>query len=195
MGDGRWEMGDGRKEFGIAFKKVNFMEYKASLDTLSKIITVVVIILLTTIAIKNVMEIIDGHGNLKRILIHGGILLLTIAIILICYLYRTTRYTITENKLVINRPVGNREINFSDISEIRIVDKADFFGTIRTFGNGGLFGYYGKFYNSKLGSTTWYVTQRRNRIFVHTKQGDKIIISPDDVTLVEKVQRKKETAM
>ena len=35
---------------------------------------------------------------------------------------------------------------------------------------------------------TWYVTQRENRILVRTQQGEKLILSPDDISLVDKVQ-------
>ena len=90
--------------------------------------------------------------------------------------------------MIIHRAIKNRVIKISEIIEIKTVDSNDLSGTIRTFGNGGLFGYYGKYYNSKFGNMIWYVTQRRNRILIETNQGKKIIISPDDIGMVEKVK-------
>jgi hypothetical protein len=164
------------------------MEYKASLDILSKALTVGVFILLIAIGQKNVRELFAAHGDLIPTLIHGGVLLLFLAIIAGSYLYSTNRYLVTNSQLVIKRPIGDRVISIADITETRAVEKTEFSGTIRTFGNGGLFGYYGKFYNAKLGKMTWYVTQDINRILILTKQGEKIIISPDDISLLDKIQ-------
>ena len=164
------------------------MKYKATLDSLSKTITSGVFILFIFIGQKNLNGIIKADGDSVSVVIHGDILLLLPVILIFSYLFSSRSYTLTNNELIINRPIGNRVINIADISEIKIPDASDFSGTIRTFGNGGIFGYYGKYYNSKLGNMTWYVTQKLNRILILTKQGDKIIISPDDFGLVDKVQ-------
>ena len=164
------------------------MEYKASLDTFCKIITVVTTIIFIAIGQRSVREIIAANGELMPILVHGGILLLFVGFLVGGYLYSTNSYSVTNDEFIIHRPIGDRVIKLSEIAEIRPVDEAEFSGTIRTFGNGGFFGYYGKYYNSKIGNMTWYVTQKRNRVLVQIKQGDKIIISPDDIGLVEKVK-------
>ena len=44
-----------------------------------------------------------------------------------------------------------------------------------------LFGYFGKFYNRNFGHITCYLSQRRNLIYIKTKAGKKMLISPDDV--------------
>jgi hypothetical protein len=164
------------------------MEYKASLDTLCKVMTAGVFVLFIAIGQKNVRAVIAAHGDLTPTLIHGGVLLLFVATIVGSYLFSTNSYTVTDSEFIIHRPISNRVIKIADIAEIRTTDSTDFTGTIRTFGVGGLFGYYGKYYSSKIGSMTWYVTQKQNKILVRTQQGDKIIISPDDISLVDQVQ-------
>ena len=164
------------------------MDYRASLDTIGKIITAGVLIIFIAIGQKNVSAIISSNGDIKTTLIHGGILLLFVLTVVVSYLYSTNRYSVTGDTLVIHRPIGNRVIKLADIREIRFIDPAEFSGTIRTFGNGGLFGYYGKFYNAKIGSMTWYVTQKKNRILLRTQQGDKIVISPNDISLLDRVR-------
>ena len=164
------------------------MEFKASLDTLSKALTAGVFILLITIGQKSVRALTAAHGETILILVHGGILLLFVAILFGSYMYSVRSYSVTDDELIIQRPIGNRVIVCSDIKEIRKADKTEFSGTIRTFGNGGLFGYYGKFYNAKLGNMTWYVTQRKNSIIMLMKTGEKIIISPDDISMFDKIQ-------
>ena len=79
-------------------------------------------------------------------------------------------------------------IKISAITEARILNSNEMSGLIRTFGNGGLFGYYGKFYNTKLKHLTLYTTQRKNRILIETSQSKKIVISPDDLSFVEKLK-------
>ena len=76
------------------------------------------------------------------------------------------------------------------ISLPRTVEKDEIVTLIRTFGNGGLFGYYGKFYSSKLGNITLYATQSRNRVLIKTIHGTQIMITPDDLSLVEALQEK-----
>ena len=47
------------------------------------------------------------------------------------------------------------------------------------FGVGGLFGYYGNFVNSTLGSMTWYATRRDKAVLITTLENKKIIVTPD----------------
>lgn len=65
-------------------------------------------------------------------------------------------------------------------------------GSIRLFGVGGLFGYYGKYYNFKMGHMTLYTTQKRNRILMTMITGKKIIISPDDLNIIIEFKKRKE---
>ncbi len=164
------------------------MDYKASLDTLCKVMTAGVFVLFIAIGQKNIRAILAANGDTTTVLIHGSSFLLLVAIILGSYLFSTQSYTVTDSELIIHRPIKDKVVNIADITEISAVDTADFSGTIRTFGNVGLFGYYGKYHNSKIGNMTWYVTQRENRILVRTQQGEKLILSPDDISLVDKVQ-------
>jgi hypothetical protein len=168
------------------------MDYKASLDTLSKVITAGIFVLFIGFGQKNVKAILAAHGNLTPTLIHGSVLLLFVAVIACSYLYSTSDYTVTGSELIIRRPVRDRIIKIADIAEIRTAEAGEFSGTIRTFGNGGLFGYYGKYYNSKLGHMTWYVTQKKNRVIILTQKGNKIVITPDDIGLVTEVKSKME---
>lgn len=121
------------------------------------------------------------------IFIHSGILLLFITILLGSYLFSPQKYEIRERQLIIHRLAGGITINLNDIIEIRTIKKGELSGTIRTFGNGGLFAYYGKFYHSAFGSMTYYVTQRKNMVLLQTDTGKKIVISPDDTNMANRL--------
>ncbi len=95
-------------------------------------------------------------------------------------LLKPLNYEITENELIIRRLIKSVHIERSDIESIELLDKSELKGTVRTFGVGGLFGWYGKFANSKLGDMTWYVTRRDKPVLIIKKDGKKILISPDE---------------
>jgi hypothetical protein len=164
------------------------MEYKASFDTLTKVLTLGVIILFAYIGLKSVKALLVAEGDTTTILIHSVVIFVLLATLVVSYLFSTQNYLIDNNELVIKRPISERRISIADIEEIRLVGEADMTGTIRTFGNGGLFGYYGKYYNKTFGSMTLYTTQRANRVFIRTNSGSKIIISPDDLRFIDKLK-------
>ncbi len=166
------------------------MEYKASLDTVAKIITAGTIILFLVIGARSIKVLTLAQGNTTAILIHSGILLLFIALLLGCYLFAPHYYRVENHNLIIVRPANNKTIKLSDIEEIRPVENNEMLGGIRTFGNGGLFGYFGKYYYPKIGKVNLYATQRKNRILIETKQGAKFIITPDDQSIIENIKGK-----
>ena len=51
---------------------------------------------------------------------------------------------------------------------------------VRIFGVSGLFGYWGKFSNTKLGSMTWYSTRRNNAVLITTIYNKKIVLTPNE---------------
>lgn len=164
------------------------MEYKASLDTLAKIITGVTIIIFVLIGYISVKAIWVSEGNISTLLIHIIIILFFSSIILFSYLYAPKSYSVDDAQLIINRPISKVTITLSDIEEVREISNAEMTGAIRTFGVGGLFGYYGKYYAPKIGHLKLYATQRRNMVLILTKQGQKILISPDDIRIIEKLK-------
>ncbi len=164
------------------------MEYKASLDLLAKILTGTTFILLSFLGYRSIKALAVSQGDTTTILTHSGILLLFICILLGSYLYAPQKYVLSNDELIIKRPIKERKIKLSDIEEIKIVADTEMKGISRTFGVGGLFGYYGKYYNSEFGHMTFYTTQRKNRVLLRIKQGEKIIITPDDITMAEKLK-------
>ena len=163
------------------------MNYKASLDKLAKGITIGVFIILIAIGQKNARELLAAPNDTTTILIHAGTILLFVTILLISWLYAPKSYTFENNELSINRPIGKVKIKLADIKQVRKLDEKETEGTIRTFGVGGLFGYFGKFHIPKIGHSTFYSTQQKNKILIVTNNDKKIVITPDDITLVDKL--------
>ena len=162
------------------------MKYKGSLDLLAKIITIGITVLFVGVGLFSVMALLNDVT--KLILMYYGLIILTITTLLGSYLYSPQMYEIRDRQFIIRRPIGPKRINLTDITEIKKIRKEEMAGTIRIFGVGGLFGYIGKFHNSRFGNMTYYLTQRKNMILLKTKNGKKIIISPDDITLADKLE-------
>jgi len=165
------------------------MEYKASKGMTVQIITIGVIILFAFISYKSIVGIMYSNGNLTPILVHSGVLIMLIGTVLFSYLYAPKKYSVYEHSLIIHRPIENKIISIDSITEVRQIDKSELKGTIRTFGVGGLFGNYGKFYTASLGNVTFYATQNKNFVLIVTNQ-KKILITPGDLGIIQELKNK-----
>jgi len=165
------------------------MTYQASKDNTVKIVTVLVIVLFAFIAQQNVRDLITAT-DLTTVIINCAVILFLIAIILVCYLLSPRLYQLDEATLTINKTVKSRQILLSEISDVKSITKEDLKSTYRTFGVGGLFGYYGKFRNHQLGAMTWYATQNKNHMLLVLRSGEKIVLTPDDMQLENVLKNK-----
>ena len=151
------------------------MVYKTSLDKTAMIMTAGVTILFAVIIAKQ-YPLIRDEGRAVP-------LFTTVACLLIyglSYAFRPAGYSVTAEELVIHRPLRDVRIKRSNIRSAEAVDPAEVSGAIRTFGVGGLFGYYGRFANFNLGRMTWYATRRDRTVLIRTADGRKIVVTPDD---------------
>ncbi|MGA2134838.1 MAG: PH domain-containing protein [Bryobacteraceae bacterium] len=141
-------------------------EFRAPYDTGTKVISVVVCVLLLGMAI------------LLRVVFADVLIPL---LLLLAYAYSPRGYAIESGSLAIKRLIGNIRVPLESLREVRAGTSADFTGTIRLAGNGGLFGYYGLFRTAALGKSSWYVTDRSRTVIVKT-DSKTFVLSPDDVT-------------
>jgi hypothetical protein len=141
--------------------------FPASYDKTTKFVSVGIFALLQFLTL-----VIPGAGVAVGCL---GALLLAGA-----YAWSPRSYSISERSILVKRLIGIARIPLDGIREARIATPDDFRDCFRTFGNGGLFGYYGQFQTAKLGSCTWYVTNQSNTVVVITGAGT-TVFSPDDV--------------
>ena len=139
--------------------------FSASYDTTTKVISAVVLVVFLVI-------IVATHSVVAGCL--------TAAIVVGAYAWSPRGYAVSDGSIEVKRLIGRARIPLDGLREARAATKDDFRGCLRLFGNGGLFGYYGLFRTSKLGKSTWYVTNRGKAVVVVT--GEKtVLFSPDDV--------------
>jgi Bacterial PH domain len=151
------------------------MTYKTSLDKSAMAITICVTILFAVI-IGGQYSIIKNAG--RAIPIYT-----TTACLLIYFLalgFRPISYVVTKEKIIVRRPLLNVHIKRTDIKSVELIERNKITGSIRTFGVGGLFGYYGNFANFSLGRMTWYATRKDKPVLVKTIDNKKIIFTPNE---------------
>jgi len=151
------------------------MTYKTSLDKTAIVITIAVTILFAVI-IGGQYSIIKDAGRAVPIYTTTVCLL----IYFLAFAFRPVNYVVTKDELIVRRPLLNVHIKRADIKSVELIDKNKIRGSIRTFGVGGLFGYYGRFANFSLGRMTWYATRRDKAVLVKTTDDKKIIFTPND---------------
>ena len=150
------------------------MKYTASLDKLAKIVTVAITALFAFVMISQFF-LLKVAGDYPLMILIGFPLLY-----ILVYVFRPINYSITHDSIVINRPAKNVILNKADIKSVELIDKNLIRYTMRLAGVGGLFGYFGKFVNRKLGKMTWYATRRDKTVLITTSANKKIIITPDE---------------
>ncbi len=86
-------------------------------------------------------------------------------------------YALTDSSLLVQRLFWNNSIDLSQVRSVEINPQA-MSKSIRTFGNGGLFSFSGRFRNKQLGPYRAFATKPKNSVVL--KLSDRtIVVSPD----------------
>jgi hypothetical protein len=155
--------------------------FKASLDNLSKGLTVFCIVLSIFVPVSILIPLYTNHQLPFMAYVTVGFVTLIVWVVIIAmYLYRPLEYDVDEKLFSIKMPVRRSKISRLNIKQVRVVEPEELRFVIRTFGNGGIFGYTGWYYNRQIGKMRWFATQRKNYILIETIDNKRIIITPDD---------------
>jgi hypothetical protein len=146
--------------------------FPASYDRTTKIISAVISVMLLGIALV-LQSALGGAIALLPVL-------LCLLTVLLSYGLSPRGYVVSNRSIIINRLLGNIHVSLEGAREARKATGDDLGGCFRLWGSGGMFGYYGLFQTSRLGTCSWYVTARERTVVVVT--GSKtVLFSPDDV--------------
>jgi len=165
--------------------------YAASLDATAKALTIVSTVFSTIGAFVCIRALRIAGKDLLTKVIYSGVLIMLIGVFVVSYLYHPSKYILGNFDIAISRPVGDITIHVPDILEIRAIKETELEGTIRVFGDGGLLGYFGHYHSPSLGDMQWYATNKNNLLIIRTRQGDAIVISPDDKDFAARILAKK----
>ena len=118
---------------------------------------------------------LDDAGNSLITLIAFNVVMLPT--VLISEGLAPQRLEVGEKRLVILRRYKSVTINAEDVLSVEHLPKNGLRDAVRTFGVGGLFGYFGFFYKSSIGSFKLYATSMDNLFLIRLTNGKKIVIS------------------
>ena len=118
------------------------MVQKIKFDMTTKVLSALVMMIPVTLIITHRFIIKDD------VIIPDIIGVLLLVLFSITWILHPTSYEITNEELLIHRPKGPIKIQLSDIQSI---EKAESSVSVRLFGSGGLFGYFGLFSSRKYG--------------------------------------------
>lgn len=111
-------------------------------------------------------------------------------IIAVSALYAPRGYALDATALRVQRRAGELEIPLASITAVRRADREELRGSIRTFGVGGLFGYFGRFYNSRLGGYRMYATRSSDYVLVTTNKGPVLLTPAEPDRMVAAIEQR-----
>lgn len=164
------------------------MRYSASLDTVSKWITIGCIAFFSFITFEGIYNIVTSEST--RVIAELAAIVAADAIPIAVWLFAPSGYEVGADSLHIVRPAGNVSLLYGDILQVCVVPDSEMAFTIRAFGSGGLFGYFGKMMTAKYGISTWYATQRHNYILLTLRSGKTVVITPDDLSIAQRIMER-----
>jgi hypothetical protein len=149
------------------------MEFKiAKLDKMATIVTASVAVLLIGLSVFFIHQVPYGW-------VFAAVMLF---IIVFSYLLSPSNYFIEGGKLIIRKVIGQRIIiPLKDVEGIAVVPDFARLRIARTFGNGGLFGYYGFFSTSEYGTMNCQLKRLKDILVI--RAADKAYaVSPADMS-------------
>jgi hypothetical protein len=150
------------------------MRYTTSLDKKALLVTFGITTLLFIVTALQLM----GQQTVTSMLLA----ILLASVYGIAFALSPKSYELTGSALTIEKRLGKIVLPRNEIKEVKLLKEDALKRSLRIFGVGGLFGYYGKFSNANLGKMTWYATRGDRAVLVTTTTDKKIILTPDEAT-------------
>lgn len=162
--------------------------FKAPLDKLSYWLSAVMVvftatlIILSTLHYWGLLSIPVKNPNEQWIptVAFSGVGFFLLVLMVVVYLYKPVYYQVDEEGIHIHRGVGIYTIKKDDIIRVHSAHDFNIFRTVRLFGNGGLFGYTGFFYNAQYGQVRMMATQLKSIVLIYTSKKQPFVITPDN---------------
>ena len=146
------------------------MNFTASYDRTTRIVSAVVVVFMTVVALAVTLAV----GSFLAAVVLALVLLAA-------YAYSPRGYTIEGNAILVKRLIGDFHVALDSLREARAAGENELRGCVRLWGSGGLFGYYGWFRTSQLGTSRWFLTNRGKAVVLVPAGSRPILVSPDDV--------------
>jgi hypothetical protein len=144
----------------------------------------------TTVTLLTILFAIVMPFFLPRI---AGISFFSVSFLILLWAGLKSPYALNASteELTILRPLQPIRIPVASVRRISPVAPNDMKSLVRTFGSGGLFGFYGHFYNARLGHIRLYTRKLTTRrlILIETYDMGKLVVYCSEPDLLERISR------
>ncbi len=154
------------------------MKFSATLDAWSNTISRIVLIVFVVLLLFMIAGVVFSEEPLGPMLVLPAILLLIFGA---AYLFRPLGYEIADNALNIERAILPPRYQLDQQWHYSTPHLADLGITLRLFAAAAFWGYFGIFYSFRIGIFTGYCTRFDHLVLLEHDNGQKIILSPDDI--------------
>lgn len=165
--------------------------FTSSMDTQVTIITWGILglfLLLILLGIYLIRRSGTDKGKGRMDIAAGTLIFVVIFLVSLFTAFQYVRhYELTSEGLTIVRLIDNLSIPTTQITEVRALPQD--FKLRKTWGTNGLFGYYGEFTSAEIGRYCIYAKSPNNLVLIKTKSQGNIVISPDDISILEHLPR------
>ena len=154
--------------------------HKASMDSFTKALTIVISFILV---LSGFVPLFTSEFQFSNVITPAPFYVMPFAFIIMLLLtfgFSPRAYSVQDGQLVIYRPFRNKFYGIEGIQTVSIVSKEELKWSMRVFGVGGLFGYFGLFRNSHYGTMIWYASRRDQFVVIERSNGRAIVLTPDD---------------
>lgn len=162
------------------------MKFATRLSKASLFVTYLALMLISFTTMFLVFRLVRGVGGPDQQIWYLLSLALVVVVITVSWGLAPTHYKLTEQALVIVRPFGNLRIPYSQFKTVQELNEGERSkGWLRTFGNGGLFGFYGWFRHAYLGTVKMQVRNFDHLLLLHTHDRGTYGLSTHDTRFPE----------
>ena len=103
--------------------------------------------------------------------------------------YMPDQFEVDDERITIHALLQKTEIPLCEVQAVRLMEKEDLRGMIRTFGISLLFGDVGYFHAPRLGNIKVFARRKNNWILIETRRHGNFVIAPDDSEFIHHLNR------
>lgn len=154
-------------------------KFSCSLDSSARIITISVCVIFTALPVIILKKSFETPYPENLFLIALASIIFLVGFI--AFLLRPRFYTVTNGTIAVVRLIKTILIPKEEIEVIHSINYKDLSISIRLFGSGGLWGYFGLFSSLRFGKLKFHATRLDRLVLIKTKTKGTYIISPNDI--------------
>lgn len=157
-------------------------DFRASLDRPTRVLTALASLFLLALALglPLLAWAVPGERAVAPRLVALAQAPLVLGLLALCWALSPRGYRLDAHGLtVLRRLARGVHVPWAQLEAVEPLRPEHFTGVSRTFGVGGLFGYYGRFHSRGLGAFRLYATRQRPTVLVRTARGA-LVLTPDE---------------